>query len=79
MIVFYRSNKQSEAEAEADLFAIITQRQRERKDRLHSMFSSLASKYGGDNAASEPTEEEFEAVQMKLESRRKASKKSKWT
>ena len=39
------------------------------------MFSSLVSKYGGGDA-SEPTEEEFEAAQKKLENR-KSSKKSK--
>lgn len=39
------------------------------------MFSSLVSKYGG-SAASEPTEEEFQAAQKKIQSR-KASKKSK--
>lgn len=66
-----RSIKQSEP----DLFAIISQRANERKDRFDSMFSSLASKYGG-NADSEPTEEEFEAAQRKVESR-KVSNKSK--
>uniref|UniRef100_A0A2P2KKS7 Chaperone protein dnaJ 6 isoform X2 n=1 Tax=Rhizophora mucronata TaxID=61149 RepID=A0A2P2KKS7_RHIMU len=66
-----KSNKQSE-----DLLAIISQRQSERKDRFESMFSSLVSKYGGSNAAPEPTEEQFEAAQKKLESR-KASKSSK--
>lgn len=40
------------------------------------MFSSLVSKYGGGSAASEPSEEEFEATQMKLENQR-LSKKSK--
>lgn len=40
------------------------------------MFSSLVSKYGGSGQVSEPTEEEFEATQRKLESL-KASKKSK--
>ncbi|EEF35662.1 Chaperone protein dnaJ, putative [Ricinus communis] len=66
-----KSNKQSEA----DLLAIISQRRSERKDRFDSMFSSLVSKYGG-SAAPEPSEEEFEAIQRKIESR-KASKKSK--
>ncbi|XVE61201.1 hypothetical protein DITRI_Ditri06bG0020600 [Diplodiscus trichospermus] len=66
-----KSNKQSES----DLFAIISQRRSERKDRFDSMFSSLVSKYGG-NADSEPTEEEFEASHRRVESR-KASSKSK--
>ncbi|KAG8503352.1 hypothetical protein CXB51_001349 [Gossypium anomalum] len=66
-----KSNKQPES----DLFAIISQRRNERKDRFDSMFSSLVSKYGG-NAESEPTEEEFEAAKRKVESK-KASNKSK--
>ncbi|PON91669.1 DnaJ domain containing protein [Trema orientale] len=68
-----KSNKQSEP----DLYALISQRRDERRDRFNSMFSSLVSKYGGDNAASsEPSELEFEAAQKKLESRR-LSQKSK--
>ncbi|KAF2307838.1 hypothetical protein GH714_032451 [Hevea brasiliensis] len=66
-----KSNKQSEV----DLLAIISQRRSERKDQFDSMFSSLVSKYGG-NAGPEPTEEEFEAAQKKIESH-KASKKLK--
>ncbi|KAI3733017.1 hypothetical protein L1987_64232 [Smallanthus sonchifolius] len=58
-----------------DLYAIISQRQSERKIRLDSMFSSLASKYGGGQPSSEPTEEEFEAARQKLE-KRKSSRKS---
>lgn len=41
------------------------------------MFSSLISRYGG-NAEAEPTEEEFEAAQRRLESKR-SSKKSRGT
>ncbi|XP_031248037.1 chaperone protein dnaJ 6-like [Pistacia vera] len=67
-----KANKQSES----DLVAIISQRRTERKDRFDSMFSSLVSKYGGVSANSEPTDEEFEAAQKKLDNRR-ASKKSK--
>ncbi|PWA88091.1 J domain-containing protein [Artemisia annua] len=66
-----KSNKESD-----DLYAIISQRQSERKDRLDSMFSSLVSKYGGGQPSSEPTEEEFEAARLKLE-KRKGSSKSK--
>ncbi|MBA0607233.1 hypothetical protein Godav_019569, partial [Gossypium davidsonii] len=66
-----KSNKQPES----DLFAIISQRRNERKDRFDSMFSSLVSKYGG-NAESEPTEDEFEAAKRKVESK-KASNNSK--
>ncbi|KAJ9181129.1 hypothetical protein P3X46_009292 [Hevea brasiliensis] len=64
-----KSNEQSEA----DLLAIISQRRNERKDRFDSMSSSLVAKYGG-NAAPEPTEEEFEAAQKKIEGS-KASRK----
>ncbi|KAL1815213.1 hypothetical protein DCAR_0519458 [Daucus carota subsp. sativus] len=59
----------------SDLYAIIAQRQSERKGRLDSMFSSVISKYGGARIA-EPSEEEFEAAQAKVDSR-KASKSSK--
>ncbi|KAK1386648.1 Chaperone protein dnaJ 6 [Heracleum sosnowskyi] len=58
-----------------DLYAIIAQRQSERKGQVNSMFSSLMSKYGGDRMV-EPSEEEFEAAKAKVESR-KASKSSK--
>lgn len=66
-----RSKKESD-----DLYAIISQRQSERKGRLDAMFSSLVGKYGGGGESSEPTEEEFEAARVKLE-KRKGSKKSK--
>lgn len=66
----------SKKEPEADLFAIISERQSKRKNQVTSFLSSLESKYGGSNASSEPTEEEFEAIQKKMESRRKSSKKS---
>ncbi|OMO70198.1 hypothetical protein COLO4_28711 [Corchorus olitorius] len=70
-----RRRGKSKRQPEADLYALISQRQSERKGRLDSMFSSLVSKYGG-SADSEPTEEEFEAAQRRVESR-KASNKSK--
>ncbi|TQE10900.1 hypothetical protein C1H46_003473, partial [Malus baccata] len=59
-----------------DLYAIISQRRSERKNQSDRMFSSLVSRYGGSTAASEPTEEEFEATQKKLE-RKRSSTKSK--
>lgn len=65
-----RSKKDSE-----DLYAIIAQRQSERRGKMNSLFSSLVSKYGGDQSAPEPNEEEFEAARQKLE--RKKKKKSK--
>ncbi|CAA7016204.1 unnamed protein product [Microthlaspi erraticum] len=58
-----------------DLYAIIAQRSKERKVKFDTMFSSLVYRYG-DNADSEPNEEEFEAAQRKVESRR-SSKKSR--
>ncbi|KAG7576928.1 DnaJ domain [Arabidopsis thaliana x Arabidopsis arenosa] len=61
--------------ADKDLYAVISQRRDERKGKFDSMFSSLVSKYGS-NADSEPNEEEFEAAQRKVESRR-SSKKSR--
>ncbi|KAI3742307.1 hypothetical protein L1987_59987 [Smallanthus sonchifolius] len=66
-----KSKKESD-----DLYAIISQRQGERKGRVDAMFSSLVSKYGGGEPSSEPTEEEFEAAREKLK-KRKGSKKSK--
>lgn len=68
--------RKSNKESETDLLAIISQRRSERKDQFDSMFSSLVSKYGGNSSVSEPTEEEFEAAQKKIESRR-TSKKSR--
>ncbi|KAL8232696.1 hypothetical protein R6Q57_002474 [Mikania cordata] len=58
-----------------DLYAIISQRQSDRKSSLDLMFASLASKYGGGQPSCEPTDEEFEAARQKLENR-KGSKKS---
>lgn len=71
-----RKKSKSSKQSEPDLYAIISQRRNERKDQFDSMFSSLVSKYGGSNDASIPTEEEFEATQKKLESKR-SSRKSK--
>ncbi|KAG5052229.1 hypothetical protein AAZX31_02G169300 [Glycine max] len=70
-----RQAKSSNKQPEKDLYAIISQRKHERKDRFDSMFSSLISKYGGGQMP-EPSEEEFEAAQRKVESGR-SSKKSK--
>ncbi|KAL8494083.1 hypothetical protein ACS0TY_025031 [Phlomoides rotata] len=68
-----RPRKKSKKNNE-DLYAIIAQRQNERKGKIDSMFSSLVQKYGGGEPAPEPSEEEFEAAQRKLE-RRKSSKR----
>ncbi|KAK7383435.1 hypothetical protein VNO78_29114 [Psophocarpus tetragonolobus] len=64
-----RRAKSSNKQPETDLHAIISQRRFERKDRFDSMFSSLISKYGG-GQMQEPSEEEFEAAQRKMENRR---------
>ncbi|XP_057438708.1 chaperone protein dnaJ 6-like [Lotus japonicus] len=69
-----RGNKSSK-QSETDLHAIIAQRRNERKGQFDSMFSTLASKYGGGDMQ-EPSEEEFQAAQMKLGSGR-SSKKAK--
>lgn len=66
-----RRREKSRKESD-DLYAIISQRQSERKGRVDAMFSNLVSKYGG-QSSSEPTEEEFEAAREKL-NKRKASK-----
>ncbi|KAI7727459.1 hypothetical protein M8C21_019892, partial [Ambrosia artemisiifolia] len=68
-------HQEKSKKASDDLYAIISQRQIERKTRLDSMFSSLVSKYGGGQPSCEPTEEEFEAARKKLENR-KGSRKS---
>lgn len=59
-----------------DLYAIISQRQNNRKEKFNSLFSSLTEKYGNGEASSEPSEEEFEAARKKLE-KKKVSKKSR--
>ena len=72
-----RKKKKSAAkDSETDLCLMIAKRQEERKGKVDSMFSSLISRYGGD-AEAEPTEEEFEAAQRRIESKRKPSKKSR--
>lgn len=60
---------------EIDLCLLIAQRRDERKRNVDAMFSSLVSRYGG-NGETEPTEEEFEAAQKRIESGR-PSKKSR--
>ncbi|KAL2464678.1 Chaperone DnaJ-domain superfamily protein [Forsythia ovata] len=68
-----RLRKKSKENSE-DLYAIIAQRQNERKGKIDSMFSSLVQKYGGSEEVPEPSEEEFEAARKKLGSRKKPSK-----
>ncbi|XP_051141509.1 chaperone protein dnaJ 6-like isoform X2 [Andrographis paniculata] len=55
----------------SDLYAIISQRQTDRKDK---MFSSLLQKYGGE-AVPEPSEEEFQAARRNLESKQASKRK----
>ncbi|KAL3637302.1 Chaperone protein dnaJ 6 [Castilleja foliolosa] len=69
-----RQRKKSKKNSE-DLYAIIAQRQNERKGQIDSMFSSLLQKYGGSGSAPEPSEEEFEAARKKLETRRTSKRK----
>lgn len=63
-----KRRKKSEKKSDSDLYAIISKRRTERKDQFDSMFNSLVERYGG-QGTSEPTEEEFEAAQKKLESK----------
>ncbi|GMH20129.1 hypothetical protein Nepgr_021970 [Nepenthes gracilis] len=67
----------SRKQPDTDLYAVISQRRNERKDRFDSMFSSLVSKYGGNQSTSEPSEEEFQAAQKKLESRKASKSRSR--
>lgn len=64
-----KRRKKSEKKSDSDLYAIISKRRTERKDQFDSMFNSLVERYGGQGSTSEPTEEEFEAAQKKLESK----------
>ncbi|KAL0404951.1 UNVERIFIED_CONTAM: Chaperone protein dnaJ 6 [Sesamum radiatum] len=70
-----KRKKKSKKDSE-DLYAIIAQRQNERRGKIDSMFSSLVQKYGGGESVPEPSEEEFEAARRKLESRRTSKRKS---
>lgn len=69
-----RQRKKSKKGSE-DLYAIIAQRQNERRGKVDSMFSSLVQKYGGGGSVPEPSEEEFEAARKKIESRRNSKRK----
>ncbi|XP_047335525.1 chaperone protein dnaJ 6-like [Impatiens glandulifera] len=72
-----RCQEKSKKDSE-DLYAMISQRRSEKKERFDSLFSTLLSKYGdgGGEPHSEPTEEEFEAAKKKFE-RKKATGYSK--
>ncbi|KAL7194307.1 hypothetical protein ACSBR1_034674 [Camellia fascicularis] len=65
-----RRREKSKKKESEDLYAIISQRQNQRKEQFDSLFSSLVTKYGGGESPSEPSEEEFEAAKKKLESRK---------
>ncbi|KAH7854693.1 hypothetical protein Vadar_016866 [Vaccinium darrowii] len=71
-----RRREKSKKDSE-DLYAIISQRRNQRKEQFDSFFSSIASKYGGGEGPSEPTEEEFEAAKKKVESRKAGKTKRK--
>ncbi|XP_004515702.1 chaperone protein dnaJ 6-like [Cicer arietinum] len=68
-----RRREKSNKEPKMDLYAMISQRRDERKGKFDTMFSSLISKYGG-GTGPEPSEEEFEATQRKMEKRRSSKK-----
>ncbi|CAO2822183.1 unnamed protein product [Amaranthus hypochondriacus] len=68
--------RKSGKKSDSDLYAIISQRRNERKDRFDSMFNSMLEKYGG-QCSSEPTDEEFEAAQKKLGSKLPSKKSRK--
>ncbi|XP_012574994.1 chaperone protein dnaJ 6-like [Cicer arietinum] len=68
-----RRREKSNKEPKMDLYAMISQRRDERKGKFDSMFSSLISKYGGGHGP-EPSEEDFEATQRKMERRRSLKK-----
>lgn len=77
VLLSYRSRGK---ESESNLFAVISQRQSSRKDQFDSMFTSLISKYGGAAANPEPTDEEFEAAQKRVDIGRTSKKsKRKWS
>ncbi|EPS66592.1 hypothetical protein M569_08183, partial [Genlisea aurea] len=68
--------KKNGSSSSSDLFAVIAERQKERKGKIDSMFSSLVQKYGGGGGAiPEPSEEEFEAARRKLEKRQTSKRK----
>ncbi|KAK4801572.1 hypothetical protein SAY86_022059 [Trapa natans] len=72
-----RSRGKAKKKQSEDLYAMISQRRQQRKDKFDSMFSSLMNMYGGGQQnSSELTEEEFEAARKRLESQ-KPSKKSR--
>ncbi|GAB2266972.1 Chaperone protein dnaJ 6 [Dionaea muscipula] len=71
-----RRREEPSRQSAADLYTAIIQRRNERKGQFESMCSSFISRYGGNQNGSEPSEEEFQAAQAKLE-RRKESNKSK--
>ncbi|CAN7050421.1 unnamed protein product [Brassica oleracea var. botrytis] len=71
-----KTRRKAKKGAETDLYALIAQRRDARKEKFDTMFSSLVSRYG-ENADSEPSEEEFEAAKRKLESQRSSSSSKK--
>lgn len=69
-----KPKKKRSTDKSDDLYAIISQRQTERKGKINSLLSSLENKYGG-GSISQPSEEEFEAAQRRLESKKKSKRK----
>ncbi|KAJ0977030.1 hypothetical protein J5N97_012504 [Dioscorea zingiberensis] len=58
-------------QAETDLMAVIAQRSGKRKEQFNSVLSSIISKCN-DNAAPEPSEEEFQRARQRLENNKQA-------
>ncbi|KZV50271.1 chaperone protein dnaJ 6 [Dorcoceras hygrometricum] len=70
-----KGNMDRSKESSVDLYAIIAQRQNERRSKIDTMFSNLVHKYGGVDAVPEPSEEEFEAARRKLNNQKKSKQK----
>ncbi|CAN6454224.1 unnamed protein product [Victoria cruziana] len=66
-------------DADADLFALISRRREDRRDRFDTMCSSFIAKYskGKVDFDPEPTEEEFEAAREKLMGRQEGKRNRK--
>jgi DnaJ homolog subfamily C member 9 len=60
---------------ENDLILAISQRRVERKKQFNSILSNIMSKCDSKASSSEPTKEEFEQAQQRLESRRAKRRK----
>lgn len=64
----------SKKQADADLVALISQRQSGRKEQFNSVLSSIMAKHGPTGEA-EPSEEEFQEARRRLESKNKSKRR----